>query len=121
MALTNKPSCSFCGEDQTKVAKLIAGQNDTYICNDCVDVCTQVLAPASTNTGQPHFEIVERNMFCAVLQNYDEQTIMDMCTWIKDNEIHVWSMPDGKPRYGDSFKIMFESESDLVAFKLRWI
>lgn len=122
MAVTpKKPSCSFCGEDRTKVSKLIAGQNDTYICNDCVNVCNQVLAPASNNTSKPHFEIVEHNMFCAVLQNYEEQVIMDMVTWLKDNEITAWSRTDGMPVYGDSFQIMFESESDLIAFKLRWI
>ena len=35
--------CSFCGKDQTQVVKLIAGPG-VYICNECTDLCTLVLA-----------------------------------------------------------------------------
>ena len=35
----SKLNCSFCGKEQVKVKKLIAGPN-IYICNECVDLCT---------------------------------------------------------------------------------
>ena len=38
----SKLNCSFCGKSQSKVKKLIAGPN-TYICNECVDVCNDIL------------------------------------------------------------------------------
>ena len=34
--------CSFCNKSQNDVVKIIAGP-DVYICNECVDVCTEVL------------------------------------------------------------------------------
>jgi ATP-dependent Clp protease ATP-binding subunit ClpX len=37
------PSCSFCGKNASEVKKLIAGPG-TYICNECVSLCTEVLA-----------------------------------------------------------------------------
>lgn len=36
-------SCSFCGERQEDVARLIAGPG-VYICGECVRVCDQLLA-----------------------------------------------------------------------------
>ena len=38
-----KLSCSFCGKEQSKVKKLIAGPN-VYICNECVDLCNDILS-----------------------------------------------------------------------------
>ena len=38
----SKLNCSFCGKSQSKVKKLIAGHN-TYICNECVDLCNDIL------------------------------------------------------------------------------
>ena len=35
--------CSFCGKNQHNVATLIAGP-DVFICDECVDVCIEVLA-----------------------------------------------------------------------------
>ena len=37
-----KLHCSFCGKEQAKVKKLIAGPN-IYICNECVDLCNDIL------------------------------------------------------------------------------
>ena len=38
-----KLSCSFCGKEQSKVKKLIAGPN-VYICNECVELCNDILS-----------------------------------------------------------------------------
>jgi hypothetical protein len=34
--------CSFCTRDKDSVRKLVAGPG-VYICNDCIDLCTQIL------------------------------------------------------------------------------
>ena len=35
--------CSFCNKTQNQVRKLIAGPNGAYICDECIDVCTEIL------------------------------------------------------------------------------
>ena len=35
--------CSFCGKRQDQVSRIIAGQG-SYICNECVSLCTSILA-----------------------------------------------------------------------------
>lgn len=40
---TEALACSFCGKAQSVVAKLIAGPG-VFICNECVELCSQVLA-----------------------------------------------------------------------------
>ena len=37
---SSKPTiCNFCNKDATQVKKLLAGENDTHICSDCVELC----------------------------------------------------------------------------------
>ena len=35
--------CSFCGKTQEQVHKLIAGPNGTYICDECVAICADII------------------------------------------------------------------------------
>ena len=35
--------CSFCGKNQNQVRKLIAGPVGIYICDECVDICADIL------------------------------------------------------------------------------
>ncbi|MGN1165700.1 MAG: ATP-dependent Clp protease ATP-binding subunit ClpX [Lachnospiraceae bacterium] len=35
--------CSFCNKTQAQVRKLIAGPNNTYICDECVEVCSEII------------------------------------------------------------------------------
>ncbi|MBR1914258.1 MAG: ATP-dependent Clp protease ATP-binding subunit ClpX, partial [Lachnospiraceae bacterium] len=35
--------CSFCGKTQDQVHKLIAGPNGTYICDECVAICADII------------------------------------------------------------------------------
>ena len=35
--------CSFCGKPQTAVRKLISGPNGAYICDNCVDICSEII------------------------------------------------------------------------------
>jgi len=36
-------SCSFCGKQQDQVERLIAGPNGVYICDQCVDLCQEII------------------------------------------------------------------------------
>ncbi len=35
--------CSFCGKTQNQVRKLIAGPSGVYICDDCVEICGEII------------------------------------------------------------------------------
>lgn len=35
--------CSFCNKTQNQVRKLIAGPNGAYICDECIDVCVEII------------------------------------------------------------------------------
>ena len=34
--------CSFCGKDSSQVKRIIAGPN-AYICNECIDLCSEII------------------------------------------------------------------------------
>jgi ATP-dependent Clp protease ATP-binding subunit ClpX len=44
--------CSFCGKSQEQVRKLIAGPG-VYICDECVDLCNEILDEELFETGGP--------------------------------------------------------------------
>jgi ATP-dependent Clp protease ATP-binding subunit ClpX len=61
---SNLTMCSFCGKSHSEVKKLIAGPG-VYICNECIDVCSNILekelggAPAKGKSAaeKPGFKI----------------------------------------------------------------
>ena len=53
--------CSFCGKTQSEVGKLIAGE-DAYICNECVDVCLDLV-----QTSQ---DVAKKTLSVAVYNHY---------------------------------------------------
>lgn len=36
--------CSFCGKPRSEILRMIAGPNDVFICNECVDLCNEIIA-----------------------------------------------------------------------------
>src|SRR6266700_2668031 len=40
--------CSFCGKSQDQVRRLIAGPGAVYICDECVDLCREIIDEEST-------------------------------------------------------------------------
>ena len=51
-----KLNCSFCGKEQAKVKKLIAGPN-IYICNECIDLCNDILKEEDKSDKDQSFQI----------------------------------------------------------------
>ena len=37
------PRCSFCGKSQDAVRRMIAGPEGIYICDECVDICSDII------------------------------------------------------------------------------
>ena len=46
--------CSFCGKSQRQVKKLIAGPG-VYICDECIDLCNEIIDEELT--GAPTFDL----------------------------------------------------------------
>ena len=47
--------CSFCGKSQKQVKKLIAGPG-VYICDECIDLCNEIIEEELTETSELSFE-----------------------------------------------------------------
>jgi ATP-dependent Clp protease ATP-binding subunit ClpX len=45
--------CSFCGKSQDDVRRLIAGPNSVYICDECVDLCREIIDEEETTAAKP--------------------------------------------------------------------
>ena len=45
--------CSFCGKTEKQVQKLIAGPSGVYICDECVDICDEILAEEFEENMRP--------------------------------------------------------------------
>ena len=47
--------CSFCGKSQKQVKKLIAGPG-VYICDECIDLCNEIIEEELTETAELGFD-----------------------------------------------------------------
>jgi len=45
--------CSFCNKGQEEVSRLIAGPNQVYICNECVQLCREIIEEEEPHTPRP--------------------------------------------------------------------
>jgi ATP-dependent Clp protease ATP-binding subunit ClpX len=45
--------CSFCGKSQDQVRRLIAGPGAVYICDECVDLCREIIDEEAQPTAKP--------------------------------------------------------------------
>ncbi len=55
--MNERVCCSFCGKTQDQVQKIIAGPNGVFICDECVDLCSEIieeeLGPAEEEEMDP--------------------------------------------------------------------
>ncbi len=56
MARVEEKKCSFCGTREGLVRKLLAGKNNVYICDECVDLCRDILDEEFYNGYEESFE-----------------------------------------------------------------
>jgi ATP-dependent Clp protease ATP-binding subunit ClpX len=45
--------CSFCGKNQDQVKRLIAGPGAVYICDECVELCREIINEEATTAQRP--------------------------------------------------------------------
>ena len=48
--------CSFCNKTQAQVRKLIAGPNGTYICDECIGICSEIIEEELDYTERDAFD-----------------------------------------------------------------
>lgn len=64
--------CSFCGKEKEEVKKLIAGPS-VYICDECVELCNDILQEEFGNPETSNFEITDLptpHEICEILDDY---------------------------------------------------
>ncbi len=49
----HKESCSFCGKSYNDVRRLIRGSQDTFICDECVELCHSIVQQEASGEQQP--------------------------------------------------------------------
>ena len=60
--IDDKIRCSFCGKTQDQVRKLIAGSNNVFICDECIDLCAEILEEELDGQEQVSEEFGEINL-----------------------------------------------------------
>lgn len=46
-----KVRCSFCNKSEDQVRKLIAGTNGVYICDECIEICSEIISEEFLDYG----------------------------------------------------------------------
>ncbi len=62
--------CSFCGKEKSKVKKLIAGPDGVFICDECVELCRDMLAKIPSGAPQEQVELKKPAEIKAELDQY---------------------------------------------------
>jgi len=48
--------CSFCGKSQDQVQRLIAGPGGVYICDECIDLCREIIEEEQNTVTKPRLQ-----------------------------------------------------------------
>ena len=68
--------CSFCGKTQDQVKKLIAGP-EVYICDECVDLCNEILDEEFLDSSEEKEENAEAPKLAEIPKPYDIKLYLD--------------------------------------------
>ncbi len=75
-SMTGHVKCSFCGKKQEQVRKLIAGPEGVYICDECIDICADMIAEefeddyAETKVESPDINLLKPIQIKEFLDEY---------------------------------------------------
>ncbi len=67
--------CSFCGKNQHQVGRMISGPNGAFICDECIDVCNEIIEeememPASSAGKSTEINLLKPEELKAFLDQY---------------------------------------------------
>ena len=78
--------CSFCGKDADHVRKLFAGDNGIYICDDCVNICSNILEDEVSDFSDEEIHLYKPKEIKAFLDDYvvgqeDAKKVLAVCVY----------------------------------------
>ncbi|MBR1396644.1 MAG: ATP-dependent Clp protease ATP-binding subunit ClpX [Selenomonadaceae bacterium] len=64
--------CSFCDKTERQVRKLIAGPHDVYICDECVELCSEIIEDSDNdgNVISDTADLPKPKQICSILDQY---------------------------------------------------
>ena len=64
--------CSFCGKSERAVRKLVAGPNGVYICNECIELCADLVDPEDDEFEDEYesADLPKPKEICSILDQY---------------------------------------------------
>src|SRR6185503_313688 len=99
--------CSFCNKLQRRVRKLIKGPEHLYICDECVQVCVEILADdqRAATAEPPHWVVNADATSCALcgmmVRPNEAVRIRDLAplcvTCVRDVEVTAAAQRRGQP------------------------
>ena len=73
--MTPNLRCSFCGKPQNDVAKLIAGPEGVFICNECVEICMDIIDEEMA--GEDDFDLEDNDLDINLLKPKEIKAFLD--------------------------------------------
>ena len=64
--------CSFCGKAQEQVNRLISGPNGAFICDECIEICKEIVTEVKKSTK---FEKIELPSPCEIKAKLDDYIV----------------------------------------------
>jgi ATP-dependent Clp protease ATP-binding subunit ClpX len=102
--------CSFCGKTQNQVRKLIAGPNGAFICDECVDICSEIIEEELDSRSLGHTKEAEKEEFSINLLKPEEmKAFLDEYVIGQDEAKKVLSVAV----YNHYKRILSRSETDV--------
>ena len=96
--------CSFCGKTQNQVKRLIAGPNGAYICDECIDICADIIDEEykeyicvrferpNNNNGFDFAEIIMPDKKFIKAFGFSEDELYWIESFAADNLLLMWEM-----------------------------
>lgn len=92
--------CSFCGKTQDQVRRLVSGPNNTYICNECVLLCQEIVSDDVESVGRSgEIEIKRPQEIKEILDQYvvgQEQAKKALCVAVYNHYKRIRCMGNKK-------------------------
>ena len=74
----DKIRCSFCNKTEDQVRKLIAGPGGVYICDECIDVCSEILEDELTDEELAEAGITQATIRLSIGTEHIDDIIADL-------------------------------------------